>query len=512
MKKDYLDISSSQDLKNPKEKILYRIFETIPGIIIWATIIAAVLFSWLAPAIVAVFIIVFDLFWLLRVSYLSFHQISSYRQMKKNIRENWLEKLEKLEDREWKKLYHLVIIPTYKENLNILKTTFQSLAESHYPKDKIIVVLATEERAGLQGITTAEKIKEEFGKIFFQFFITTHPKDIPGELSGKGSNFAFAFAKAKHELIDKLSIPYEDIIVSNFDSDTRPYPQYFGRLTWCFVHAETPLKTSFQPIPIYNNNIWQAPAFSRIIAVSGTFWQMMQQERQEQLVSYSSHAIPFKVLAEVGYPYNMVSDDSRIFWKSFLFYDGDFKAEPLHYPVSMDAVLAEDLKKTASNQYKQQRRWAWGCENIPYLIFCFIKNKKIPLWEKIRQTLITLDGFWSWAMVALLTFFLGWLPLWLGGEKFQTTMLSYNLPKLTSYIMTIAMSGMIVSAVMSMLLLPPMPKNFGKNKKLSMFFQWFLLPFTLIIFGSLPAIESQTRLMIGKRLGFWPTEKKQLNN
>lgn len=507
MKKDYLDISSSRDLVNPKEKILYRIFETIPGVIIWATFITAVLLSWLAPAIVAVFIIIFDLLWLFRISYLSFHQVSSYRQMKKNLLINWLEQLEKLEDQEWKKLYHLVIIPTYKEDLNILRPTMQALADTVYPKEKVMVVLATEERAGSQGRETAEKIKKEFSGIFFQFLITTHPKDTPGEIGGKGSNFAFAFKKAKEAIADKMAIPYEDIIVSNFDSDTRPYPQYFGRLTWCFVHADNPLKTSFQPIPIYNNNVWQAPAFSRIIAVSGTFWQMMQQERQEQLVSYSSHAAPFKVLTEVGYPANMVSDDSRIFWKSFLFYDGNYKAIPLHYPVSMDAVLADDLKKTAANQYKQQRRWAWGCENIPYLIFGFMKNKKIRLREKISQVLIMIEGFWSWGMVALLTFFLGWLPLWIGGDKFQTTVLSYNLPKLTSYIMTIAMSGMIVSAIMSLLLLPPMPKNFGKKKKLSMFFQWLLLPFTLIIFGSLPAIESQTRLMIGKRLGFWPTEK-----
>lgn len=511
MEKEYLDISSSQDLKNPKDKFLYRTLEFVPGIIIWATISLAVLLSWLAPAIVAVFIIVFDLFWLFRVSYLSFHQIASYKHMKKNIAENWLLKLEKLEDQSWKKIFHLVIIPTYKEDLEVLKPTFQALAKSEYSKKKIIVVLATEERAGITGQTIAEKIKAEFGNVFFQFLITAHPKDMPGEIGGKGSNFAFAFMKAKHEIVDKLSIPYEDIIVSNFDSDTRPYSQYFSRLTWCFLHTEEPLRTSFQPIPVYNNNIWQAPAFSRIIAVSGTFWQMMQQERKEQLVSYSSHAMPFLALAEVGYPYNMVSDDSRIFWKSFLFYDGEYKTEPLHYPVSMDAVLAEDLKKTIVNQYKQQRRWAWGCENIPYLIFNFIKNKKIKIGEKLRHTLIILDGFWSWAAVALFTFFLGWLPLWLGGDKFQTTLLSYNLPKLTSYIMTAAMAGMIVSAIMSFLLLPPMPEKFGKKKKLSMLFQWLLLPFTLIFFGSMPAIESQTRLLMGKRLGFWPTEKHRNN-
>ncbi|MDD2696810.1 MAG: hypothetical protein PHE52_01485, partial [Candidatus Pacebacteria bacterium] len=347
---------------------------------------------------------------------------------------------------------------------------------------------------------------EEFGNKFFQFLVTAHPNDLPGEIAGKGSNVAWAAKEAK-AVFDKLSMPYENIIVSNFDIDTRPYPQYFAILTWKYLTSEKSLRASFQPIPIYNNNIWQAPAFSRVISTSGTFWQMMQQERPEQLVSYSAHSLPFKVLMEVGYPSNIVSDDSRIFWKSYLFYDGDYRVLPLYYPVSMDAVLAKDWLRTAVNQYKQQRRWAWGCIEIPYTLFGFLKNKKIPLWEKFRHSFTLIDGFWSWAVASLLIFFLGWLPLMIGGEDFQVSLLCYNLPRLTSRIMTLAMAGMLGSAILSMMLLPPRPKNQSRWKNLSMVFQWLLLPFTLILFGAFPALDSQTRLLFNKHLGFWVTEK-----
>ncbi|MCX6760836.1 MAG: hypothetical protein NTZ84_01925, partial [Candidatus Nealsonbacteria bacterium] len=302
MKENYLDLSRASDLKNPKERFLYRCFEILPGFLSWGTIIAAFILSWKATFVVAIFIIAFDFFWLLRISYLSFHQLSGYQKMKKNIQTNWMEKLNGLilknPKKNWKDIFHLIILPLYKEGTDIVRPTIQSIKDSDYPKDKMIVVLAVEGRAGESAKKTAQEIEKEFGKYFFRFLITNHPSNITGEVVGKGSNVAWAVEKTKKIIIDKLSIPYEKIIFSNFDIDTRPYPQYFGCLTWHYLTTEKPLRSSFQPIPVYNNNVWEAPAFSRLIATSGTFWQMMQQERQEQLVSYSSHAMPFKVLVE----------------------------------------------------------------------------------------------------------------------------------------------------------------------------------------------------------------------
>jgi cellulose synthase/poly-beta-1,6-N-acetylglucosamine synthase-like glycosyltransferase len=505
MEKNYLNLSSSKDLKNPKERFIYRSLEILPAFLSWGTVFLAFMLSWLTPSLAAVFIIVFACYWLFKVLYLSLHQLSSYKIMKKTISTDWLEKLKKLKD--WQSIYHLVILPAYKEDINIIRDSVQGLFDLKYPKEKIIVVLAVEERAGQEAENRAKKIQEEFRGKFFQFFVSLHPKSIVGEMAGKGSNVNWAINKVKESIIDRLNIPYQNIIASIFDIDTKPQSQYFAVLTWHYLTSENSLKSSYQPVPVYNNNIWQSPAFSRVIATSGTFWQMMQQERPEQLTTYSSHSIPFEVLNEIGYPSNVVSDDSRIFWKSYLAYNGDYRVIPLYYTVSMDAVLAENLFKTAVNQYKQQRRWAWGCENIPYLIYGFLKNKKIPLKSRILQAFVILDGFWSWAVAALLIFFLGWLPLMMGGQDFQTTLLSYNLPKTTSAIMTIAMSGMLVSAILSMLLLPPRPKNYSKWKNFSMLLQWLLLPITLIVFGAFPALESQARLALGRHLGFWVTDK-----
>ncbi len=501
---NYLTISSGEDLKEGKEKILYRLFETFPGFLSWGTLVSAILFSWLVPVAVAIFIILFDLYWLMKITYLTIHQVSSFLQMKKNLRINWLKKLNGLGK---EKIYHLIILPFYKERKEIIRKSLEAIMDCAYPKEKMIVVLAAEERGGTEAKETARQMERDFSKSFFRFLVTIHPKNIPGEIAGKGSNVAWAVKEAREKIIEPLKIPSEFVIVSNFDIDTRPYRQYFSCLTFHYLTTKNAERCSYQPIPVYNNNIWQAPAFSRVVATSGTFWQMMQQERPEILVSYSSHSLSLKTLEEVGYPRNVVSDDSRIFWKSYFYYDGDYRVVPIHYPVSMDAVLAESLSRTIANQYKQQRRWAWGAENIPYLFFGFLKNKKISLWEKAGRAIDILDGFWSWATSSLLIFFLGWLPLILGGEKFKLSLLSYNLPRITRNLMTLAMGGMIVSAVLSFLIFPPSPRKRRRLRQMSMLFQWLLLPVTLIAFGSLPALDAQTRLMAGRRLGFWSTEK-----
>jgi len=506
---NYLNIARTENLEYPKEKLLYRCLEVLPGFLSWLTLLGAFFLSWMAPTVVAIFIILFDFYWLLKITYLSFHQITSYKQMKKNLKTDWLGKL-KLLNNDRRKIYHLIILPMYKEGEEIVESSLQAILNCQYPKDKMIVVLAIEERAGKSAQKVAKKIEEKFSKKFLRFLITIHPKDIPGEIKGKGSNTAWAIKTVKEKIIEPLKIKKENIIVSTFDIDTKPYPQYFSCLTFYYLTIKNPYRASFQPIPIYNNNIWSAPSFSRVIATSNTFWQMMQQERPKALITYSSHSFPFKILEDVGYPKNVIPDDSRIFWKAYLFYDGEYRVVPIHYPVSMDAVLAKNLKRTIINQYHQQRRWAWGCTDIPFLLFGFFKNKKIPLLKKLYHSWNILDGFWSWAVVSLLIFSLGWLPLFFGGEKFNITLLSYNLPIITRNIMTISMIGMLISCIISFLILPQKPKKFSKLKNISLVLQWLLLPITLIIFGGFPALDAQTRLILGKDIDFWVTEKVRI--
>lgn len=501
-----LHIGRATELQG-KDRILYRVLEILPGALAWGSILLCVILSYFAPVWAAILIIIFDFYWLLKTVYLSTYLRQNWRRLRHNRDLNWATMLENVKSEH---VYHLILLPFYKEDLSVIEKGLESIKNSRYNKKKFLVVLATEERAGADALEKAKIAQTNFASEFGAFLITTHPKDIPGEMAGKGSNIAYAIEEARIKILDAQNIRYEDVIVSAFDIDTVVYHDYFACVTWHFLTSERPYRTSFQPVPMYNNNIWDAPALSRVVATSGTFWQMIQQERPEKIATFSSHSVPFKTLYEIGYwQKNMVSEDSRIFWNAFLAYDGDYAVTPLSYPISLDANLAPSFWQTLINIYKQQRRWGWGVENVPYILYGLIKNKKISTWKKIRVTFVQLEGFWSLATNPIIIFALSWLPLIIGGPRFNTTLLSYNLPNITRNLMILAMCGLVFSAIVSMSFLPKRPKGHSVMKFAFMVLQWILIPITVTVFGAVPGLDAQTRLMFGKYMGFWVTPKHQ---
>lgn len=515
-KYNYLHIGRADDLTEPKDFKIYRALEALPGFLAWTTIILIIALSFVLPFWISVFIIIFDIYWLIKTVYLSLHLRISYNRLKENMKIDWLAKLSKLPPTEytlpsiksWHDVQHLIFLPLYKEDSALVSTTLDSLLRSNYPKEKMIIVLCWEERGGDQTEATVREMERVYADKFYRFLPVMHPTNLTDEIPGKGSNAAYAAKLIKAQLIDPSGINYSHILVSNFDIDTVVFPEYFGALTYTFLTTPNPLRASYQPVPLYINNIWEAPSFARVVAFSATFWHTIKQEKHETATTFSSHSMPWQALVDVGFwQKNMVSEDSRIFWQCFLRYDGDYRVTPMYYPVSMDANVAYTTWQTFKNIYKQQRRWAYGAENIPYFLFGFLKNKALPKSKKWHYGFMVIEGNHSWATNALIIFLLGWLPVMAGGVEFNKTVLSLNLPYITRTIMTLSMIGLISTAILSIILLPPRPPKFGKFKYLWMILQWLLFPITTIGLGLLPALDAQTRLALGKYMGFWVTPK-----
>ncbi len=494
----------------PGQKTWHRRLEFVPAALVWSTLLGSIILSFANPIWAVFFIIAFDLYWFFRVLYFVIFLTVSWRRHRNALEVDWKTELENTHG--WEKIHHLVFLPTYKEDVEILRATFRSLVQAKVDTKRMIVVLAGEERAGREAfLDRAERIRSEFGEQFLRMIVTTHPSDTVGDIAGKGSNLHYAGPFAQ-KAIDDLGIAYEDVVVSTFDVDTIAHPQYFAHLAKTYLETPDRLRASYQPVVLYSNNIWDAPAIVRIAAFGTTFWLLSELVRPDRLFTFSSHSMPFRALVDVGFwQRDVVSEDSRIFLQCFLRYDGEYRVVPLYVPVSMDAVMAPKWIGSVVNLYKQQRRWAWGAEHLPYLAINFkAKADKIPLRKRLSKLWVLTEGMYTWATAPLLIFLLGWLPFSVARISSRPEIVFQNAPITLQWIMTCAMLGVFASAVLSLPLLPSRPQHMRKYHHVVMLLQWMLLPFTFILFGAIPAIDAQTRLLLGKRLGFWVTPKTVL--
>ncbi len=551
----------------PKKRRVQRAIEMIPGLLTWTTLLGMLALSFFLPVWAAVLVIVFDIYWIHKAFYISLFSVAGNIDVEEGKRINWWERCqnvahpeaysELLEERiksiydgakeipffhfrerrtvrkeiarlkkirketrelipiqdqimDWREVLHVVLLPTAGEPADVIEPALQSLADNNFPKEQMIILLATEEREDPETrLPKVEYLKKKFDGVFRDFLVTTHIVE-GGEMKCKASNAKFA-ARELQKYLDERAIDYKRVIFSNFDCDSVAHPEYFAALTYEYIIDPKRLQRAYQPLPMYHNNIWDTNAFVRLVVTGSSFWHLYQSTRKE-MVTFSSHSEPFDTLVKVGFwPVNMISEDSVIYWKCLAYFHGDYRVQPIHLPISLDAVLAETYWKTLKNQYKQKRRWAYGIENFPVTMRAIWPDKVIALRTKLRITFEMLEGHYSWATTSFILTFLGWLPLVLGGSAFRESVLAHNLPFITKTLMTLGMMGLLISIPMSLLSLPPRPKRYHWSRHFLMVFQWVLIPLVGFL-SALPAIDSQTRILLGKYFGeFWVTEKMRKN-
>ncbi len=533
-----------------KRTLQERFWEVLPGLQFWSVFVGAIVLSYNRPVWAALFIICFDLYWVLKAINTALHLLYSYRRFRVFVALDWLdfikrlpdleqytaflrqssaattvklegqyylEEVERLNDpkvtrpllhRPFKEFFQLVILPFADESFEILDSTMSALAAVNYPSDRMIILLATEERVGPPAQEVARQIRAKYEPHFHNFFVTVHPDGLPGEIKGKSANATFA-AQAMLPELEKLGITTDQVLISNFDSDTIVHPQYFARVMYEFLTSEKPYRRSYQPISVYNNNIWDSPAFIRVVSVSNSFWQFTESSRPDRLRTFSSHTMTLRALVDIGFwKKDIVNEDGFTFWQCYLRYDGDYQVVPLFIPISLDTCLADTFWQTLKNQYKQKKRWAYNVEYYPHLIPKLLTSKA-PFWDRMYKLWQYVEGNFNWATASILISMLGWLPLLIGNREFLDTVVAFNLPTMTKVLMNIATVFLILSVYINLILLPPRPKRYGRGRSIMMYLQWFLVPLTSVLFGSLPAIESQTRLMLGWYLEFWVTPKSR---
>jgi len=513
----------------------YRFFEILPGVLSISAIITLVVLSILTPFWASLYILVIVLFMFTRAGGIAFRTVQGRLMLRKTEKIDWSRWLTELEDpvnfaKKRRKdlhshefglhqhvlnlqhlsattdefprpsqIYHGVIIALYNESYDILGPTLKTLYEGDYDPGRLFVVIAYEQRGGEAAKRTVASAKKAYEGKFADLLIIEHPADLPNEVIGKGPNITFA-GKYFAEYIKNKKINTDDVIITTLDCDNRPDPKYFSYLTYEWIVTPNRQRAAFQPIALFTNNIWDAPAPMRVIAASNSFWNVISTMRPHMLRNFASHSQGLSVLIGMDFwSTHTIVEDGHQYWRSFFYLDGDYEVIPLRIGIGQDAVLSNTYRKTLKAQFIQLRRWAYGVSDVAYVANNLLKkDRKVGFFAGWSRFLRLLEAHLTQACIAPIVAIGAWMPLFLNSEAAHRTIIANDLPLVVAQIQTIAIVGLMVTVCVSITMLPPRPKRYKKSKSIMMVLQWILMPVNAIVYSSASAYTAQVRLIFGK--------------
>ena len=532
------------EIPQGKRTKLYRFLEILPGLISYGAIILLFILSLIDPVLGAIYLFILIASTLVKAISVAYRTVQGYEVIKRAERVDWRgrmedlshphEAFERLHNEDSKsyhflehvenlkmmaamgkeypnpeKVYHVVIMAAYNEGQEVLDPSIKAVEDTTFPNDRIIFTLAYEARGGEAMKNTAQTLKQKYKGVFKDFILVEHPENLPGEIVGKGPNLTYAghviasYVKEKH-------LPIENIVVTSLDSDNHMAPKYLDSVAYEFIVHPNRQRLSYQPVSLFMNNIWDAPAPSRIIAVSNSFFNVISTMRPHALRNFASHSQPLQALEAMDFwSKRTIVEDGHQYWRSLFFFSGDYSVLPIRIPIYQDAVIDDTLWKTIKAQFIQVRRWYYGASDVAYVgskLFVPRSKRIVPFWQLFPKFWRLLDSHITLAILAPIVAFGGWVPMIMNLSAH--TMVAYNLPNIVSVVETFASVGLIVSVLVSFKILPKRPAKYRKGRNILMILQWILMPITSILYQSLAAFYSQTRLMFGKYMEKLDVTKK----
>ncbi|OGD93576.1 hypothetical protein A3H87_01765 [Candidatus Curtissbacteria bacterium RIFCSPLOWO2_02_FULL_42_37] len=486
------------------DKQVHRFLEILPGTFSWSLILFPVWGSFWIPHYVAYYVILFDIVWFYKSGTLALASTLSHLKLNASKKYDWLADCCRLPG--FRKIHHLIVVPTYKEPLATIERGLESIARQDFASNQISVCLAFEKREGKNAVGKARILTKKYKGVFSNLIVTFHP-DLPGEVAGKSSNEAYAGRLAKKILVEVQKKDINYIVVTSKDADGIFDEKYLSCLTYKFLTNENRHLLFWQPVILYYNNIWRVPVPIRVMNSLGSVWQTALNSRADKLINFSMYSLSLKLLDEVGYwDVDVIPEDFRVFFKSYFAKDGKVEVEPIFLPVYADAAESTSYFKSLVNFYEQEKRWAWGVSDDAYFIKNWLISSHIPFWPRTIRVFRVLADHFLWPV--------NWFAITLGATipvilnpAFAQTVMGQNLPRISFGILSFCW---IFLAIILFIDLRQRPKRQGRGgllRTITSPLEFVLMPVVTFIFSALPGIDAHTRLMLGKYLEYRVTEK-----
>jgi len=486
-----------------KSRFFYRVAESFVPILTWLIITLPIWLSPFRPALTAYFILAFFVYFLYKSVRNTYYLAISYKLMIRGIRTNWYKKLIKTDG--YSRLIHYIIITNYRETVGKLTKTINKIKKQRYPKEKINIVLAMEEREGLKAHKRSKILTQKFKSDFGGFHTVFHQlKD--NETMGKASNETCA-AKFVDKKIKQLKMDMKSVLITVCDADSLLPKDYLACLTYKYLHdAERTFHFYWAPVLLYSN-FWQLSLPVRVQSILSSVLRLAFLAQKKDLIQISTYSTNLWLLKQVNFwDVDVIPEDWHIWLQAFFKFGEKVKTLPIYLPIKADAVANQGLWQTFRSRYDQEKRWAWGASDIPYALKRFFETPHISPLIKIRKILLLVETHLFWPTSFFILTLSSSIPP-LINPVFKRTVLGFILPKLSSLILTI-------SSVLLIFILyfdHKIREKVNVKTKIThiplLFIQWYFLPIISFLFSSLPALEAHTRLLLGKKLEYKVTEK-----
>lgn len=473
----------------------------IPGIAFFWLLLLPIVCYKIHPQIGLAFISFFIAFWWVKVFKSYFFLTRSFFAIKRSLLFPYAQT--NIVRNDAKNLKHIILIPFYNEPYSIVEMAVKAFENNDYPhKENIIVVLCAEWRSP-HAIEVAHELMHRLESVVsFHLMKIIHPDNRENEWKVKSANITYAMKEV--ELM--MHLDPKNTFVSTIDADTVVEKNFLSVITHTFLNTEERDQAIFQYTPIYSNNWLRGHFFARIVAMNTTFWQMNESQNPEFFRNFAVYGMSLHCLQKSDYwdLYSIVEDGLQ-YWRSYFAWNGQFRVIPTLAVCHMDLVEDTNIHKTLRAQYKQLRRWSWGCSDIEYVVPEFAKRPNIPFREKFRKFFYLLFNHLFWSAGPIVLFYMSSIPTFF--QIHQASLLIFTVPLVVSSIFTFLTISVAIPTVFSL----TMMRKYEKFRPWDYFvntIQWLLVPLLILTLFSIPAIESQMRLFFGRRLDSFDVTKK----
>ncbi|NDJ75554.1 MAG: hypothetical protein GYB65_04780 [Chloroflexi bacterium] len=484
-----------------------RVLDMLPGGLAWIGLVMVVLGAYYAPLTLVLAAALLALYSALRFTLAGTGTLWGLLHIRRWSGVDWrIEYIRRMDANTLplELVHHLVIIPNYNEDLTLLRRTLIHLSQQAQTASmSVVLAMEGQEDGAMQKGTL---LKKEFGAAFEHFFVVTHPRGIPGEMQCKSANQSWAARWAKRMLVDELGYDLNHIVVTSMDADTVWHPAYFESLGVSFATDAQRYATYWQAPIRYHGNVWATNPLMRILHAYSSAWELAYLAAPWwQALPMSSYSMSLRLLDRVGYwDPDVIADEWHMYIKSFFQRAGNVRLQPIFLPFWAHATAGRGVARAIKERYLQTLRHAWGAKEIGYTL---------ALWNQTRQR-GSLGLLVRVAHDNLLAG-LGWIVMMLGAQLpmlFHPALVRDNLTSAPFILLQISITTiMIVTIVfwaLDLRLRPHRPQPWTLSERIYELASLPLLAIITFVCVTLPALDAQTRLMLGKPLVFRVSTKR----